>query len=159
VFEITWGRVKAFLNYSNRMEEYVYHLAQYTLAARCRSENVDQFKKLIDIVSSIYWRNTPTLLQSADTTLPYATPLLTTHLSLTTGNTDHLASREACGAHPNTDNESGSKSHKSFMSTDYLVHEGRTRLTRGTTVPHSEGGCSFSVHFALLLQTILLRRY
>lgn len=65
----TWRHVKAFFSDSKRMEEYVYHLAHYTLAARCRSENVEHFMKLIDNVASIYWRETPNLLQSAATTL------------------------------------------------------------------------------------------
>jgi len=41
--------------------------------------------EVIDIVASIYWRQTPTLLQSTDTTLPTAAPHLTSHLSATTG--------------------------------------------------------------------------
>jgi len=59
--ESTQRHVKAFLNPYNRMEDYIYHLAHYMFAAGCRSENVDQFTKFIDIVASMDWSATPTL--------------------------------------------------------------------------------------------------
>jgi hypothetical protein len=39
----TWWHVKAFLKPYNRMGDYNYHLAHYTFAAVCWSDNVDQF--------------------------------------------------------------------------------------------------------------------
>ena len=53
--ESTWRRVKAILNFYNRVDDYIYHLAHYMFAAECRSENVDQFTKFIEIVASMDW--------------------------------------------------------------------------------------------------------
>jgi hypothetical protein len=57
----TWWHVKAFLNPYKRMEDYIYHLAHYVLAAGYGSQNVDQFTKFIGIVASMSWSATPTL--------------------------------------------------------------------------------------------------
>jgi hypothetical protein len=43
------------------MGDYLCHLAHHLFAAGCRSENVDQFTKFIDIVASMAWSATPTL--------------------------------------------------------------------------------------------------
>jgi hypothetical protein len=51
-----WRHVKAFLNPYNR----IFHLAHYMFAAGCRSENVDQFTRIIGIVASMDWNATPT---------------------------------------------------------------------------------------------------
>jgi len=60
----SWGtyehdrrHVKAFLILYNWMADYVYHLAHYMFAAGCRSENVDQLTKFIDIVASTRCRS------------------------------------------------------------------------------------------------------
>jgi hypothetical protein len=58
--ESTWWHVKAFLNPYNRMRD-IFHLAHYMIPAGCRSENADQFTKLIGIVTSIEWSATQTL--------------------------------------------------------------------------------------------------
>jgi hypothetical protein len=58
--EITWRHVKAFLNPYNQMRD-IYHLAHYMIPSGCRSENVDQFTKLIGIVASMEWSATQTL--------------------------------------------------------------------------------------------------
>jgi hypothetical protein len=44
--------VKTLLNPYNRSGNYVYQIVHYTLAASCRCENVDRFRKFIDIVAS-----------------------------------------------------------------------------------------------------------
>jgi hypothetical protein len=49
--ESTWRYVKAFLNRYNRMGDYFYHLAHYMFAAKCRSEDVDQFAMFIGTVN------------------------------------------------------------------------------------------------------------
>jgi hypothetical protein len=51
--------VKAFLNPYNRVGDYIYHLAHYMLAARCRHENEDDFTKFIDLVASTDWSASP----------------------------------------------------------------------------------------------------
>jgi hypothetical protein len=58
--EIIWRHIKAFLNPYNQMRD-IYHLAYYMITAGCRSENVDQFTKLIGIVVSMEWSTTQTL--------------------------------------------------------------------------------------------------
>jgi hypothetical protein len=67
-FESTWQQVRALLNPCNRRGDYVCHLALNIFAAKCRSENVDQFKKfigiltkLIGIFANMAWSATPTL--------------------------------------------------------------------------------------------------
>ena len=45
--------MKEFLNPYNRMWEYMYHLAHYMFAARCRSENMNHFTKFLDIVVTV----------------------------------------------------------------------------------------------------------
>jgi len=44
--ESTWHHVKAFLSLYNRKGDYIYHLAHYMFAVRCRAEKVDQFSKV-----------------------------------------------------------------------------------------------------------------
>jgi len=53
--ESTNRRAKAFLNPYNRVDDCIYHLAHYIFVAGCRSENVDQFTKIIGIVASMDW--------------------------------------------------------------------------------------------------------
>jgi hypothetical protein len=40
-----WRHVKAFLSLYNKKGHYIYHLAHYMFAVRCRAEKVDQFTK------------------------------------------------------------------------------------------------------------------
>jgi len=49
--ESTKRHVKAFLNPYNRVDDYIYHVAHYMFVAGCRSENVDRFTKVIDIIA------------------------------------------------------------------------------------------------------------
>jgi hypothetical protein len=42
---------QAFLNTYNRIGDYIYHLAHYMFAERCRCEYMDQFTKFIDLVA------------------------------------------------------------------------------------------------------------
>jgi hypothetical protein len=51
--ESMWRYVKAFLNPYNRLGDYMYQLAHYMFAARCRYKNVDQFAKVIDVVTTM----------------------------------------------------------------------------------------------------------
>jgi transposase-like protein len=55
----TCRHVRAVLNPYNRSGEYILHLAQYMFAARCRSENVDQFTKFLHIVANTDWSVSP----------------------------------------------------------------------------------------------------
>jgi len=50
--EGTWRRAKTFPNPYRQKGEYIYHLAHYMLAARCRSENVDKFTEFLHIVAN-----------------------------------------------------------------------------------------------------------
>jgi hypothetical protein len=45
--EGTWRRAKTFPNPYRQKGKYIYHLAHYMLAARCRSENVDKFTEFL----------------------------------------------------------------------------------------------------------------
>jgi hypothetical protein len=53
--------VKAFPNPYNRMGNYTHHIAHYTFAAGCRTDNVDQFTKFIGIVATTDCIATPPL--------------------------------------------------------------------------------------------------
>jgi hypothetical protein len=53
--ENTWQHVKAFLNPYNRMEDYLYNLAQYTFPAGCRCDNMGYFIKFIGFVATMAW--------------------------------------------------------------------------------------------------------
>jgi hypothetical protein len=57
--------VKAFLNPYNRVGDYIYHLAHYMFAARCRHENEDDFTKFIDLVANTDWSASPPLPMAA----------------------------------------------------------------------------------------------
>jgi hypothetical protein len=70
--ESTWRHVKACLNPYNRTGDYIYHLAHYMFAARCRYENMDHFTKFIDLVANKDWSVSPPLHPD-----PTATPLPT----------------------------------------------------------------------------------
>jgi hypothetical protein len=52
-YENDRGHVSAFLNPYNRMEDYIYRLAQYMYAAGCPSDNVGQFTTFIGIVAAM----------------------------------------------------------------------------------------------------------
>ena len=57
--ECTWRHVKAYLSPYNRKRDYIYHLAQYMFAARCRAENVDPFTKFLQLVATTDWSHCP----------------------------------------------------------------------------------------------------
>jgi len=57
--ESTWRHVKAYLNPYNRKGNYIYHLAHYMFAARCRAEGVDQFTKFLHLVATKDWSQCP----------------------------------------------------------------------------------------------------
>jgi hypothetical protein len=50
------------------MGDYMFPLAHYMFAARCRIDNVDRFTKFIGIVATMDWKATPPLQRGhADT--------------------------------------------------------------------------------------------
>jgi hypothetical protein len=53
--ESTWHHVKAFLSLYNRKWDYIYHLAHYLFASRCRAETVHQFTKFLHLVATTDW--------------------------------------------------------------------------------------------------------
>jgi hypothetical protein len=50
-----WRHLKASLNPYNRLSEYIYVMAHYMFAARCRAENVDAFTLFLRFVASTDW--------------------------------------------------------------------------------------------------------
>jgi transposase-like protein len=57
--ESTWRHMKAHLNPYNRKVDYIYDLAHYMFAARCRAENMDQFTKFLHIAATTDWSLCP----------------------------------------------------------------------------------------------------
>jgi hypothetical protein len=47
--------LKASLNPYNRLSQYIYVMADYMFAARCRAENVDAFTLFLLLVASTDW--------------------------------------------------------------------------------------------------------
>jgi hypothetical protein len=51
--EGTWRHVKALLSPYNRKGDYIFNLAHYMFATRCKAEKVHQFTKFIHLVANI----------------------------------------------------------------------------------------------------------
>jgi hypothetical protein len=52
-----WGHLKAYLDHYNRQPGYIYQMAHYMFAARCKAENVDHFTKFLHFVATTDWSN------------------------------------------------------------------------------------------------------
>jgi transposase-like protein len=50
-----WRHLKTSLNDYNRQPDYIYKMAHYMFAARCKAENVDQFTKFLHLVANTDW--------------------------------------------------------------------------------------------------------
>jgi hypothetical protein len=50
--ECQWRHLKASLNPYNRQTDYIYQMAHYMFAARCRAQNIDQFTEFLHLVAS-----------------------------------------------------------------------------------------------------------
>jgi hypothetical protein len=61
----TWRHVKAFLRPYNRQEDYVFHLAHYMFAARCKARGIPQFTQFLAIAASTDWTSCSTTATSA----------------------------------------------------------------------------------------------
>ena len=57
--ESTWRHVKAYLSPYNRQVDYIYHLAHYMFAAKCRAEKVEPFTKFLHLVATTDWSLCP----------------------------------------------------------------------------------------------------
>ena len=53
--ESTWHIVKVFLGQYNRGEDYVYHLAHYLFAARCKAQGIPHFLLFLYFVANTDW--------------------------------------------------------------------------------------------------------
>jgi hypothetical protein len=53
--ESTWRHVKEYLSPYNRKGGYIYHLAHYMFAARCKAEKVHPFTKFLHLVATMDW--------------------------------------------------------------------------------------------------------
>jgi hypothetical protein len=53
--ESAWRHVTASLSPYNRKGEYIFHLAHYMFAARCKAEKVHPFTKFIYLVANVDW--------------------------------------------------------------------------------------------------------
>jgi hypothetical protein len=53
--ESTWRHVKAYLDPYNTKGDYIYYLAHYMFAARCRAGNVNPFTKFLHLVTTTDW--------------------------------------------------------------------------------------------------------
>jgi hypothetical protein len=53
--ESTWRTARAFLSPYFRKGYYIYHLARYMFAARCRAEGVNNFTMFIHLATSTDW--------------------------------------------------------------------------------------------------------
>jgi hypothetical protein len=64
-----WCAVKKFLQPYNRREDYMYHLAHYMFAARCKAQGVPQFNQFLAILASTDWAScdTPATLPATAT--------------------------------------------------------------------------------------------
>jgi hypothetical protein len=50
-----WRHLKVYVDPYCRKRGYVYQLAQYMFAARCKADNVDPFTMFLHIVAGIDW--------------------------------------------------------------------------------------------------------
>ena len=55
IIESYWHHLKVYVDTYCRKKGYVYQLAQYMLASRCKADNVDPFTVFLHIVVSIDW--------------------------------------------------------------------------------------------------------
>jgi transposase-like protein len=53
--EGTWHHVQVFLANYSRGEDYIYHLAHYMFAARCKAEGAPAFLQFLHLVTNIDW--------------------------------------------------------------------------------------------------------
>jgi transposase-like protein len=85
--ECQWRHLKASLTHYNLQPHYIYQMAHYMFAARCKAENVDQFTKFLHLFASTDWSNsTPTTSSSSSSRTHYRLP----HQQ-TTGTIPHTA--------------------------------------------------------------------
>jgi hypothetical protein len=55
IIESYWRHLKVYVDPYNRKKGYVYDLAQYMFAARCKADNVDPFTMLLHIAATTDW--------------------------------------------------------------------------------------------------------
>jgi transposase-like protein len=57
--ESHWRHLKATLNPYNRRSSYLFQMAHYVFAARCRAANIDPFSHFLHLIASTDWSSAP----------------------------------------------------------------------------------------------------